>query len=92
MYKLKENNKPHQDDGSNKKKTLKIVLIISSILFVILLVLLIIWLWFRNNNQPNTPNKVKYNNSYDASLITDTSSLDNKSFTIESNSSEFTQL
>ena len=87
MYKLKENNKPHQDDGGNKKKTLKIVLIISSILLVILIALLVVLLWF-NNNKPNTSNKVKYTSSYDASLLTDTSSLNNKSFTISGTSSD----
>lgn len=81
MYQVSENKKPLKSDNDNKKKTLKIVLIISSIVLVIILALLIVLLWF-NNNKPNTSNKVKYNNSYDASLLTDTSSLKNKSFTI----------
>ena len=86
MYTVKETPK----DRDKKKKNITIIVVVSSIALIILIVLLIILLLLRNR-QNNNNNKVKYQVTYDTSLVLDTTSLDNKgvTFTITSGDNKY---
>ena len=86
MYTVKETPK----DRDKKKKNITIIVVVSSIALIILIVLLIILLLLRNR-QNNNNNKVKYQVTYDTSLVLDTTSLDNKgvTFTVTSGDNKY---
>ena len=86
MYTVKETPK----DKDKKKKNITIIIVVSSIALIILIVLLIILLLLRNR-QNNNNNKVKYQVTYDTSLVLDTTSLDNKgvTFTVSSGDNKY---
>ena len=86
MYTVKETPK----DRDKKKKNITIIIVISSIALIILIVLLITLLILRNKQDQNN-NKVKYQVSYDTTLVTDTTSLDNKgvTFTVSSGDNKY---
>ena len=86
MYIVKQTPK----DREKKNKKIAIIVIISSIALVILIVLLVILLILRNQQNPNN-NKVKYQVTYDTSLVTNSTSLDGKgvSFTVTSGDDKY---
>ena len=90
MYTVKEPPKEN-NDKEKKKKKITIIVVISSILVVILIALLVILLILRNQQNPTTNNKVKYQATYDTTLVTDTTSLDNKgvTFTVTSGDNKY---
>lgn len=82
------NKTPKEREKKNKKITT--IVIITSILLVIFVILLIVLLLLRNKQDQNN-NKVKYQISYDTTLVTDITSLDSKSvsFTVTSGDNKY---
>ena len=81
MYKITDNKSP-QSDNQKKQKIVRTLVTITCTLLVVLLILLLVFLILKN--QQNNQNKKQYTSIFDASLVTDASSLDNKSFTVSS--------
>ena len=85
MYEVKQSPK-QSGDNQKKKYFIRTMVIISCALLVVLLIFLLVFLILKN--QQNGQNKKKYTSSFDATILTDTSSLNNKSFTITSPTSD----
>ena len=82
MYEIKKSPK-QSGDNQKRQNIIRTMVIISCTLLVVLLILLLVFLILRNQQQ-NDQNKKKYTSSFTSSLVSDTSSLDNKSFTVTS--------
>ena len=90
MYEIKKSPK-QSGDNQKRQNIIRTMVIISCTLLVVLLILLLVILILRNQQQNNQNNK-KYTSIFTSSLVSDTSSLDNKSFTVTSPTDDNTYL